>query len=65
MSLGEKLNALTTMVEPLHMIVTDLKNEKTPHSPNPNPEPLREDKSMRVDVQDFDGTAHDPEVYIE
>ncbi|XP_057530723.1 uncharacterized protein LOC130809106 [Amaranthus tricolor] len=26
---------------------------------------MREDKTMRVDLHEFDGTSHDPEVYIE
>ena len=54
------------MVEQLNMSVTELKNARPQtQQTNPNHESAREDKSMRVDVRKFDGTSHEPEIYIE
>ena len=66
MSLEEKFDALVTMVEQLNLSVNELKNVngQTQQS-KPNFESVKEDKSMRIDVREFDGTSHDPEIYIE
>ena len=62
----EKFDALVNMVTQLNLTVTELKNAAPQHQqPNPNTENAREDKSMRVDVREFDGTSHDPGTYIE
>lgn len=65
MNLEEKLNALTTMVEKLSMTIIDLKNGTPQQIPPQHSDLNREDRTMRVDVPDFEGTSHDPEVYIE
>ena len=65
----EKFDALVNMVTQLNLTITELKNA-TPLYPqypyqDPNTENTKEDKTMRVDVHEFDGTSHDPQVYIE
>ena len=66
MNMEEKFDASVNMVTQLNVTVTELKNA-TPKNqyPNPTPETTREDKSMRVDVREFDGNSHEPEAYIE
>ena len=66
MNKEEKFDALVNMVEQLNLTVTEIKNARPQNQqPNPNPEAAREDKSMRVDVREFDGTSHELETYIE
>ena len=67
--MDEKFDTLINMATQLNLTVTELKNA-APQYPqythqNPNIENAREDKSMRVDVYEFDGTSHDPETYVE
>ena len=66
---NDKFDALVNMVNQLSVAVTALQNAAPQHTQfpyhNPNAENMREDKTMRVDVHEFDGTSHDPEVYIE
>ncbi|XP_057545740.1 uncharacterized protein LOC130824737 [Amaranthus tricolor] len=66
MNLEEKFSALVTMVEQLSMSVNELKETRTQTQQlNSNNEPAKEDKSMRIDVREFDGTSHEPETYVE
>lgn len=42
-----------------------MKNSNQITPPNPNIEPASEDKTIRVDVQEFDGASHEPEAYLD
>ena len=68
----EKFDALVNMVTQLSLTVNELRNTTPQYRQQPqhphqdlNIEAAREDKSMRVDVYEFDGTSHDPEIYVE
>ena len=65
----EKFDALFNVVTQLSLTVTKLRNARPqqPANPyqNPNTKNAKEDRTMRVDVHEFDGTSHDPETYIE
>ena len=64
----KKIDALINMVTQLSLTVNELKNTAPQYPPIPQPKPNHEhvkaDKTMRIDVHEFDGTSHDPEVYI-
>ena len=69
---NDKLDALVNTVNQLSLAVIALQNATQQPlqqlqypCPHPNIENAREDKTMRVDVHEFDCTSHDPEVYIE
>ena len=65
----EKFDALFNMVSQLKLAVTEIQNATSQQPLHPyqqlNSENGREDKTIRIDVHEFDGTTHDPEVYIE
>ncbi|XP_057545741.1 uncharacterized protein LOC130824739 [Amaranthus tricolor] len=65
----EKFDALFNMVSQLKLAVTEIQNNISQQPLHPyqhlDSEHGREDKTVRIDVHEFDGTTHDPEVYIE
>ena len=68
--MDEKFDALVNMVTQLGLTINELRNTTFPYPQQPphqdlNIKATREDKTIRVDIHEFDGTSHDPEVYIE
>ena len=63
---------MNNMEESLRLITQALANARFLHTDRPNPHTIhfhtprnQEHRTIRVDIDEFDGSTHDPEVYVE